>query len=323
MKRSRALALFAAGIAAVGVAAVTLPYRRDLRVARERVESGSRVADTRCGPIEYAVAGDGPPVLVVHCAGGGFDQGMDIAEPLAKRGLRVIAVSRFGYLRTPFPRDASAAAQADAHACLLDALGIREAAILGASAGAPSSLQFAIRHPARCRALILLVPAAYVPRTGGERSLDTPEWTRFFFDTALRSDFLFWIAPRVARDVVLRGIVATPPEVVRTASAGEQARVQMMLEHILPVSRRREGLLNDAAVTSSLTRYPLERIAAPTLVVSAADDLFGTYAPARYTAEQIPGGRFIGFPTGGHLTVGHDAEILDEVVRFIDAHPGP
>jgi pimeloyl-ACP methyl ester carboxylesterase len=52
-------------------------------------------------------------------------------------------MSRFGYLRTPLPADASAAAQADAHACLLDALGIRRAAIVGASAGAPSAMQFA------------------------------------------------------------------------------------------------------------------------------------------------------------------------------------
>ncbi len=56
-------------------------------------------------------------------------------------------MSRFGYLRTPMPADASAAAQTDAHMCLLDALGIRQAAIMGGSAGAPSALQMAIRHP--------------------------------------------------------------------------------------------------------------------------------------------------------------------------------
>ena len=76
----------------------------------------------------------------------------------------MIAVSRFGYLRTPLPEDASAAAQADAHACLLDALNIKRAAVLGTSAGGPSSLQFALRHPGRTAALVLLVPAAYAPR---------------------------------------------------------------------------------------------------------------------------------------------------------------
>ena len=36
-------------------------------------------------------------------SGGGHDQGMAWAKPLAQQGVRVIAVSRFGYLRTPRP----------------------------------------------------------------------------------------------------------------------------------------------------------------------------------------------------------------------------
>src|SRR6185437_6784067 len=105
--------------------------------------------------------------------GGGFDQGRQFAAILANRGYRVIAVSRFGYLRTPLPADASAEAQARAHACLLDALHIRRAAIIGASAGAPSSILFALQYPERVSALGLLVPAAYVPRPGNESPLRT------------------------------------------------------------------------------------------------------------------------------------------------------
>src|SRR5688572_13998823 len=126
---------------------VARSYQQDLQAARERIATSSSVARTACGAIEYAEAGSGPAVLVVHGAGGGFDQGLDFAGDLAASGFRVIAVSRFGYLRTPLPADASAAAQADAHACLLDALGIPRAAVIGASAGAPSSLQFALRYP--------------------------------------------------------------------------------------------------------------------------------------------------------------------------------
>ena len=63
------------------------------------------------------------PLLAVHGSGCGHDQGIAFASPLARQGIRVIAMSRFGYLRTPTPADASVAAQADAHVCLLDALG--------------------------------------------------------------------------------------------------------------------------------------------------------------------------------------------------------
>lgn len=296
---------------------VYVGYQRDIRQARERISVGSQIAETPCGTIEYAVAGDGPPVLVVHGSGGGFDQGMDFATPLIQSGFRVIAMSRFGYLRTPLPADASAIAQADAHACLLDALNIRRAAIVGASAGAPSSMQFALRHPERTAALVLLVPAAYVPRPGGAPPMKTPTGLEFLFDTALKSDFLFWAVPRLARNTVIRTILATPPAVVDSASADERARVAQMLDHILPVSPRRLGLLNDAAVTSALPRYELERIAVPTLILSAADDLFGTFDGARYSAEHIPRARFIGYPSGGHLWVGHQQEVMSEIAGLL------
>jgi pimeloyl-ACP methyl ester carboxylesterase len=307
------------GLLVLGGAAAlaVIAYQQDIRKARARVEQGSQVAQTRCGPIEYAAVGEGEPVLFVHGAGGGFDQGLEMAQLLAGRGFRVILMSRFGYLRTPLPADASAAAQADAHACLLDALKVSRAAIIGASAGAPSSIQFALRHPARCSALVLLVPATYVPRLAGAASLKTPPGTQFLFDTALRSDFVFWSAIRLAPRTVLRAILATPPAVVEAASGEEQQRVARMMESILPVSSRRPGLLNDAAVTSSLPRYELERIAAPALLISVADDLFGTFDAARYTAQHIRHATFIGYRTGGHVWVGHHPRVMAEIASFL------
>jgi 2-hydroxy-6-oxonona-2,4-dienedioate hydrolase len=292
-------------------------YRGDLQRAYKRIATGSHIVQTACGPIEYAVAGAGPPVLVVHGAGGGFDQGMEFGQALVDRGFRVIAMSRFGYLGTPLPPDASPQAQADAHACLLDALQVRRVTVVSASAGAPSSLQFALRHPDRIRALALLVPAAYVPRPGNAAPLSTPPGTELMFDTVLRSDLLFWMTTRVARDTVVRAILATPPAIVAGATVEERQRIDDVLKHILPVSPRRLGLINDARVVLTLPRYDLERIAAPTLVVSIEDDPYGTWASARYTAEHIPRARFVGYATGGHLWVGHHREIVDEIAGFV------
>ncbi|HEX9686445.1 MAG TPA: alpha/beta hydrolase [Burkholderiales bacterium] len=315
--RFRNVALVVSAAVTTGLGAATYFYQRDIQQARHRVSSGSQIAETTCGPIEYAVTGDGPLVLVVHGAGGGFDQGLDFGASLVERGFRVIAMSRFGYLRTPLPADASPAAQADAHACLLDALGIKRVAVAGASAGAPSSMQFALRHPRRITALVLLVPAIYVPRPGGAPPVTTPRGTEFLIDMGLRSDFLFWAASRLARRAVIRAILATPPAAVENASPEEQARVQQVLDHILPITQRRLGLLNEAAVIPSLQRYELERINVPTLTISFADDLYGTYDGARYTAEQIRGARFVGYPSGGHLWVGHQQDVSDEIVRFL------
>jgi pimeloyl-ACP methyl ester carboxylesterase len=215
-----------AGLAALGLSAfIYAAYRRDIRGARVRIRSASLVAETPGGLIEYAIAGDGPPLLLVHGAGGGYDQGLDLGEPLVARGLRVIAMSRFGYLRTPLPLDASPAAQADAHACLLDVLGIPRVAVIGASAGAPSAMQFALRHPERCRALVLLVPAAYAPRPGGAAAVTPPmkampAWTRHLLDVALGSDFIFWAGQRIGR-ATMSGRASRPSSNTSCQSRGD------------------------------------------------------------------------------------------------------
>jgi 2-hydroxy-6-oxonona-2,4-dienedioate hydrolase len=320
MKLRRTL-LAVCGLVIAALALGLFFYDRDLRRARARVSDGSELVKTACGAIEFASAGSGPAVLLVHGAGGGFDQGLGIAQEIAQRGFRVITMSRFGYLRTPLPADASPAAQADAHACLLDALGIERAAIAGVSAGAPSSMQFALRHPQRTAALILLVPLAYAPRA--EPVDEMPALTRFMLETAVRSDLLYWVTLSIAPSLVARTVLATPPEVLAAASAQEQARAREVMEHLPPLAERSHGLLNDWAIGTSIARYALEQIDTPTLVVSLKDDLYGTFESARYTALHIPGARFIGYPSGGHAWIGHHQEILAELVAFLGGPARP
>jgi 2-hydroxy-6-oxonona-2,4-dienedioate hydrolase len=318
IRRSITILSLATGLLVVALAGLTLfSFQRDIKLARARITHRSDVVSTPCGLIEYAIAGAGPPVLIVHGAGGGFDQGVDFGAPAVARGFRLIAMSRFGYLRTPLPADASAEAQADAHACLLDALGIKRAAVIGASAGAPSAMQFALRHPERIVALVLAVPAAYVPRPDAAPSVTSSSATRFLFDTALRSDFLFWAAERLSRRTVIEFILGTPPELVERASTSEQQRIQRTMDHILPVTPRRNGLLNDRSVTMTLPRFGLEHIAAPTLVISCKDDRYGTFDGAQYSAAHIPTARFLGYASGGHLWVGHADEVESEIATFL------
>lgn len=301
----------------ISVVLVHAAYRSDIQAARERISHGSALIDTGCGPIEYAEIGKGPSVLVVHGSGGGFDQGFLIGRDLADKGYRVVSISRFGYLRTPLPEDASAQAQADAHACLLDALGIESVAVIGASAGASSTLQLALRHPQRVTAMVLLVPALYVPRPDDAPPVRTPAGLEFVFETALRSDFLLWAAIQTARPLLLRTMFATPPDLVAAAEPSERLRIQRMFDDVLPVTARRLGLINDAAVTGALPRYSLEAVSVPTLAISFEDDLFGTWDAARYTAEHIPNARFVSYPDGGHVWVGRHRQILDELAEFL------
>jgi pimeloyl-ACP methyl ester carboxylesterase len=305
-----------------GAMSATLTYRafrRDMDRAQKRISTGTQVIDTSSGPIEYASIGEGFPLLIIHGAGGGFDQlrGFELEGHWSEQGFRLIFVSRFGYLRTPLPSaDASTTAQADAHRALLDALGIDRAGVIAVSAGAPSGLRFCASYPERCAALALLVPAAFVP---GEAATapDAPPLTAFFRDSLLKSDFAFWLAIKLARRTMIENILATPLKVAERASAAEQQRMTEVLMDILPVSQRREGLMNDAAVVAHLEPTDAARIHVPTLLISAEDDLYGTFRSARYLAGQIPGARLVIYPDGGHLWIGHDEEFQKELKNFL------
>ena len=311
------LFLFITLSALIGAIFIGWRFNRDMKLANIHAANGSVLIATRCGDIEYQEAGEGIPLLMVHGSGGGHDQGMAFAGKLATKGVRVIAMSRFGYLRTPMPIDASPQAQADAHACLLDALNIRQAAILGGSAGAPSAMQMAIRHPDRVSALVLLVPLTYKPSTQADSAEAMSPSTEKMMMRLIGSDFFFWSGLHVTRDQVIKYVLATPPEQVASASAQERARINAMLDNILPVSARAEGLRSDTAVGKNMQRMALESIHAPTLIISTRDDRYGTYASAEYTASQIADAKFIGFNKGGHVWVGHDEQIQAEILKLL------
>ena len=129
--------------------------------------------------------------------------------------------------------------------------------------------------------------------------------------------FLFWLGLHLARNALVARVLGTPPPVLMEASPREQARVDQVLRNIMPLGSRAAGLRNDGLIASSLTRYDLEAIRSPTLVISLRDDLYGTFAGAQYTAHHIPGARFVGYERGGHLCVGHHEQLMDEIASLL------
>jgi pimeloyl-ACP methyl ester carboxylesterase len=306
--------IMSAGASAAGIAAY-FRYRKDIKSIRAAIDSGSTIAETAAGPIEYAEAGEGEPMLVIHGAGGGYDQGLLIGSDMGE-GHRIIAPSRFGYLKAPVPEDPSPAAQAEAHAALLDFLGITRTVVVGVSAGAPSAIELALRHPRRVSALILLVPRTYDPTgsIGVDASAQSQAVLRLIETSA---DFLFWAAMRLARSSVVR-FLGVPSEVEKAASEPDRQRVTQVMRSILPLSSRVRGIAADSSV--EISPWPLEQISTPTLVVSAEDDLFRTLPGARFTAEHIKGADMHVLKSGGHLMVGQTATIRSLVQDFLTRH---
>lgn len=93
--RKRIFRLAAIAIA-VGLVVMSAAYLRDMRRAYERIRGKSAVVPSPFGDIEFTQGGAGPPVLMIHGSGGGFDQGELLVEALLGDQFHWIAPSRFG-----------------------------------------------------------------------------------------------------------------------------------------------------------------------------------------------------------------------------------
>ena len=105
MNRPAPIRLVLTGVGLCVLAAATNRYRRGLQRDRERLYTFEpSTLDTPFGRVEYAQAGEGPPVLVVHGVFGGNDFGVGSNRVNVPSGYRIISPSRFGYLGSPISR---------------------------------------------------------------------------------------------------------------------------------------------------------------------------------------------------------------------------
>ena len=298
-----ALAGLIAGVA-IPAYGVYRRYRRDMNAARARLAAVDRhVISTRWGVVEYAEQGDGEPVLVVHgifhnCVGGL----LSVRDLLANR--RVIAPSRFGYLGSSMPPNATPAHQADAFASLLEALDIGQVDVLCESAGATSALQLALRHPKRVKHLAVLV--GNLP--GSPTAVVQPSWTK-----RVNRQFVMWALRALAPSTMARLVAAVPKGFAM--SSDDVRYVNEFIDSLFPMSP--EGYNFDLFVSNAdVTNYTLEAISVPTLIAHTKDDQLASHEASQRAAERIPGARFISLESGGHLMLGQTTIIRDELADF-------
>ena len=296
------LAGLAAGVA-IPACGVYLRYRRDMNAARAHLAVVERhVVSTEWGAVEYAERGQGDPVLVVHgilhnCVGGL----LSVRDLFTDR--RVIAPSRFGYLGSSMPQNATPAAQADAFAALLDALNIDQIDVIGLSAGATSALQLALRHPGRVKHLAILV--GNLP--GSPTAVVQPSWARF------QRQFVMWALRTFAPATMVRMVAAVPKGFTMTS---EDARfVTEFIDSLFPVSAA--GFIFDAFISNTdVNDYDLEAISVPTLIAHTKDDQLASHDASQRAADRIPGARFVSLESGGHLMIGQQKKGREELARF-------
>ena len=302
----------AVGLAAVGGTLAVRTYRRfrhEMGLARERIRAGSEILQTGRGDIEYAVRGEGPPVLLLHGAGGGYDQGLLLGKT-GPGGFRLISVSRSGYLRSPMPEDSSVEAQAALYAALLDYLGIERVVVVAGSAGGPSALQFAHDYPERCSALILVsaISKSIAP--------DKDALHNKVIRSIQKSDFAYWIMTRAFQPQFLE-LIGVPPDVYQGFTPEQKKLAQEMLDVMHPMSLRRAGSIHEFEITP-LDSGSMSEISNPTLILHARDDKLVSYEHAEFAHRNIPASKLITFDTGGHGLLSRVDEVRDHTTRFLE-----
>ena len=284
---------------------VSMMALADTRKRISSVEVERLFVETRHGAIEYSMWGDGPPVLVVHGAGGGFDQGQLLARAIGGDGYRWIAVSRFGYLGSAMPKEPSTTAQAEAFADLLDVLNAERVSILAMSGGVPPSLKFAEMYPTRTGRMMLLSSAPFTPFAPTVEDRPIPTWA---YSVLLGNDILYWALTKTARDQLAEAFDARA-DLRERLSEKEKAFIDDLIDTFLPASRHLDGVKNEGAAVDPETSYDIEAIRAEVLVVHARDDRLNPFEVGKTIAARIPNSRFLALDRGGHLLLGHHAEL--------------
>lgn len=291
-------------------------YRNDIEEAYAHLDSIERqVIETKCGSIEVVVQGQGQSVLLSHGIAGGVDQGLGLVKSYLGDEYKVIIPSRFGYLGTPMPSNATPASQADAFACLLDSLNMNRITVVANSAGGTSALQMALRHPERVQALILISSAA--PTVRKPITLPPKPVIQFVFS----SDFLMWLITTHLQSV-MRPAVGVPNGY--QLSDSEQAIVSNVIRSVLPIRPRTAGFMFDMFISNTdMDRHPeeysVEKIQVPTLIIHALDDPLAKYENAAALAARIPNVELFSVRSGGHLLLRSEAAVREEIARFLQA----
>ena len=289
--------------------AVAASFRATLQSDLERVSGRAAILPSPFGPLEYLEGGNGPPVLLVHGAGGGFDMGELMAEVLLGEDVRWIAPSRFGYMGSGVPEGAGPELQAHAFAWLLDELDIDRVAVVALSAGGPSGLQFALLYPERVTSLTLV--SAGVTRVTDEVQGDA-DWKGRALVRLFSRDLPYWAFTKLFERQFL-GIMGANADVVRALSSEQRNWVARLIDSMRPVSLRTPGVVVDHH--QPLPGEAISGIRTPTLIVHAEDDGLQLFENARFAAATIPGARLLRFPSGGHLVMITEEATIRQQVR--------
>ena len=249
--------------------------------------------------VSYSVDGPADAPVVVLSNSLGATRGMwdPQVPPLAER-YRVVTYDTRGHGASPAPAGPySLDDLVDDLVALLDEVGAHRAHVVGLSLGGMIAMRMAAREPDRVDRLVLMCTSA---KTDPQGFLDRA--------AAVRGGGTANIAPTVVSRWLTPPFAAEHPDLV--------ARLERMI-----ATADDEGYAACCEVVARMDlREDLGRIAAPTLVVSAADDPSLPPEHQRVIADGIPGAELLTLGPGAHLVnLERTLEVTGALLAHLDA----
>lgn len=285
-------------------------FQKQMNEAKERIKSESKLLETKFGKMEYAISGQGKPVLLIHGAGGGFDQGLWLGRICLEGDYQFIAPSKFGYLSSQAPEEYSAKLQAEQYRILLDYLGIEKVSIIGVSAGGPSSMQFAKDYPERTEKLILLSAVSMPPNPN-----DKDPFFIKIIQTIQKSDFAYWLFTKAFKMQIL-SLIGIPATDYKKFTPEQKELANELLDVMHPMSLRHKGTIIDGIIIKAF-KIP-ESISVPTLIIHSKNDGLVSYSHAEYANQRIGGSKFILYEKGGHGVISELGDARKQISSFLN-----
>ena len=265
--------------------------------------------------IYYKSLGQGPTTFILlHGFGASVFSWREVMQPLSQYG-RVIAYDRpaFGLTERPMSwtgvNPYSPEGNMNLLLGLMDQFGVAQAVLIGNSAGGTLAMQFALTHPDRVQALILVDPAVYTKGGPGWVSLigNTPEMQH--------------LGPLIVRSIRTSGIQ------LLTTAWHDPSKITpaIMAGYTQPLSvdnwDRALWDFNLAAHDTGLTQH-LQDFKLPILVITGADDRVVPTAQSVKLASILPGAKLVVIPNAGHVP--HEeqpAAFMQAVENFLARSP--
>lgn len=276
----------------------------------------NQVAQTKRGPIEYRIVGQGPTLLVLNGGHTNCDSPLGHEQFFLDQGYQLLIPSRPGYGQTPSSTGRTAEAFADALVSLLDFFHLDAVIVVGISGAGPTALQLAGRAPTRVGKVILQNAATSGSYASGMIRFMTYVLFNPFVERWVWAAFrgLARVAPQAALGSMLPGLSRLPPDqVLATMSPAQQ---QSALAFLLALHSG-SGFLHDIHHHCG----DLGRITAPVLIITSNYDGLVDSSHATYAHTHIQEAQLFVSEAESHLMwfSSHDHEIRAKMQEFLQS----